>query len=399
MNTQEIILKHVCPGLGCGIALIMFCSPLPAVLRANRAKSLGELNALPFAAMCVNCTAWVFYALLLTDWYIYFGNLPGMLLGLFYVLTCYKFSKEAAQDMLRNLLISAIFLYWLMGFVSMAASLSDAATKTLWGATSVAVLGVYYVAPLSSVAKVIAERDSSSLHWPLCSMNIVNGMLWFAYGLALKDWFVCLPNGIGAGFNVVCLIMCFVFPARRKQQQGQQPGQLLDELNPGANWGALRLQSIARPPPGSPAALAAAAAGGSSGGGGGGGFFDLTQLRWRTSQAFGSFRGGSFLRMLSSSQRSSTADGLAGPAAAGGVAAAGAGGTGTLVSADSSADVGRGLGQEAEGDVAGVKKAGTHVGDVEQAHVVADSSRIGVGDDQQLQQQQACPASVAQQRL
>lgn len=47
--------------------------------------------------MCVNCAAWVFYALLLTDWYIYFGNLPGMLLGMFYVLTCYKFSKEAVS--------------------------------------------------------------------------------------------------------------------------------------------------------------------------------------------------------------------------------------------------------------------------------------------------------------
>lgn len=373
--------------------------------------------------------------------------------------------------MLRNLLIGAIFLYWLMGFVSMAASLSDAATKTLWGATSVAVLGVYYVAPLSSVAKVIAERDSSSLHWPLCTMNIINGMLWFAYGLALKDWFVCLPvrgvcgavrqagvdrraqgawrlrglssvkrrwllcfgccrsaglchvvvshacpaclsaclsssavpaavscpcvlqNGIGAGFNVVCLVMCFVFPARRKQQL-QQPGQLLDELNPGANWGALRLQSIARPPAGSPAAVAAAAAGGS---GGGGGFFDLTQLRWRTSQAVGSFRGGSFLRMLSGSQRSSTADGLAGPAAGG--AAAGAGAAGAVGRFDaavgSSAGVARGLDQEAESDMTGVKKAG--VGDVEQAHVVADSTRNGLGDQQQ-QQQPGAPGA-AQRRL
>jgi hypothetical protein len=100
--------------------------------------------------------------------------------------------------MLRNLLLGAVFLYWLMGLVSMAAFLSPAATKTLWGSTSVAVLGVYYVAPLSSVAKVIAERDSSSLHWPLCMMNIINGMLWFAYGLALKDWFVCLPVSLWA---------------------------------------------------------------------------------------------------------------------------------------------------------------------------------------------------------
>lgn len=100
---------------------------------------------------------------------------------------------QQAQDLLRNLFLAAFLLYWLMGFISMAARLSPAATKTLWGSTSVAVLGVYYVAPLTSVAKVVAERDSSSLHWPLCSMNIINGMLWFAYGLALKDWFISLP--------------------------------------------------------------------------------------------------------------------------------------------------------------------------------------------------------------
>lgn len=131
--------------------------------------------------------------------------------------------------MLRNLLLGAIFLYWLMGFVSMAASLSDAATKTLWGATSVAVLGVYYVAPLSSVAKVIAERDSSSLHWPLCSMNIINGMLWFAYGLALRDWFVCLPvsgcewrccERAGVGIPLYGMLCCKPHNFRSKHAQG-----------------------------------------------------------------------------------------------------------------------------------------------------------------------------------
>jgi hypothetical protein len=51
------------------------------------------------------------------------------------------------------------------------------------GSTAVGVLAIYYAAPLTTVAKVVAERDSSSLHWPLCSMNTVNGLLWFAYGL------------------------------------------------------------------------------------------------------------------------------------------------------------------------------------------------------------------------
>lgn len=48
--------------------------------------------------MAINCASWVFYALLLVDYYIYFGNLPGVLLGTYYVLTCYKFSKEAVSQ-------------------------------------------------------------------------------------------------------------------------------------------------------------------------------------------------------------------------------------------------------------------------------------------------------------
>jgi solute carrier family 50 protein (sugar transporter) len=113
------------------------------------------------------------------------------------VLPCNPSPPFQAQDMLRNIFLGGVFLFWLMGLISIAGSLNASATKTLWGATSVALLGVYYVAPLSSVAKVVAERDSSSLHWPLCMMNIINGMLWFAYGLALRDWFIALPVSRG----------------------------------------------------------------------------------------------------------------------------------------------------------------------------------------------------------
>lgn len=62
------------------------------------------------------------------------------------------------------------------------------------GATAVTVLAVYYVCPLSTVATVIKQRDSSSLHWPLCLMNVVNGCLWFAYGLAVLDYFIFIPK-------------------------------------------------------------------------------------------------------------------------------------------------------------------------------------------------------------
>ncbi len=53
-----------------------------------------------------------------------------------------------------------------------------------------AILVTYYSSPLATLAKVLRQRNSSSLHWALCMMNTINGALWFAYGLAVKDWFI-----------------------------------------------------------------------------------------------------------------------------------------------------------------------------------------------------------------
>jgi len=152
--------------------------------------------------------------------------------------------------------------------------------------------------PMSTLVKVVKERNSASLHWLLCLMNTINGSecpaharcisrglsrlavpgvhgpcsrgskpplppatctcttfaagphargdwhdsgmgpqglrcpcaglwvgpwtcgcaplpltctprpagLWFAYGLAIKDWFITIPNGVGAVFNIICLV-------------------------------------------------------------------------------------------------------------------------------------------------------------------------------------------------
>lgn len=41
MEFLEIFMKHICPAFGAVIALLMFASPLKAVLAANRTKDIG----------------------------------------------------------------------------------------------------------------------------------------------------------------------------------------------------------------------------------------------------------------------------------------------------------------------------------------------------------------------
>lgn len=41
MDFLYIFMNHICPALGAVIALLMFASPMKAVLEANRNKDLG----------------------------------------------------------------------------------------------------------------------------------------------------------------------------------------------------------------------------------------------------------------------------------------------------------------------------------------------------------------------
>jgi len=197
--------------------------------------------------------------------------MSGLLFGWYFTFSCYKFSKDSAQDVMTGIFLATATLFFVVGIVHQACNMGFDAAKTLWcalvsffvcvggwvaaregalgcvfyvlsvalqeaaaggtatpspctlqtpetnppthqptrrGSTAVGVLAIYYVAPLTTMLKVLRQRDSASLNGPLSTMNVINGALWFAYGLAIKDYFIALPNGTGAALNVLCVLLC-----------------------------------------------------------------------------------------------------------------------------------------------------------------------------------------------
>jgi uncharacterized protein with PQ loop repeat len=69
----------------------------------------------------------------------------------------------------------------------------------------------FYGAPLSSIAQVLKERNSASIHiWTMVT-NTANCCFWSAYGVALLDPIIYVPNVLGAllGFAQVALVVLF----------------------------------------------------------------------------------------------------------------------------------------------------------------------------------------------
>eukprot|EP01024_Parvocaulis_polyphysoides_P018369 TRINITY_DN1813_c1_g2_i1.p1 TRINITY_DN1813_c1_g2~~TRINITY_DN1813_c1_g2_i1.p1 ORF type:complete len:270 (-),score=42.54 TRINITY_DN1813_c1_g2_i1:124-912(-) len=213
----------IAPVIGTILANVMFFSPLTAVLQVRQTQTLGELNPLPFPVITANCVGWLLYAVLLKNYFLLFGNLPGALLGIFYSLTCLTYAPQKIRDLMTTTMIifPLIFTVYMFALAKMQAS--EDTTQFAIGIVNNVILVIYYAAPLSVFYKVIHSRDSSSLYFPLVVANTVNGAMWFVYGLlGLGDPFVWVGNGIGTILNVVSIILIFVYPNREKEQSLSQ---------------------------------------------------------------------------------------------------------------------------------------------------------------------------------
>ena len=253
MSAGDIFLKWIFPLLGGFTGLGLFLSPLKAVLKARRERTLGDLyvvflytrtrtplarltvylrlqshaikhrNPLPFTTQTANTAGWIAYAYVIApkdvqaSSMIYWPNQVGFILGLFFSVSCYGLARTKVKD--RQLAILLFFgaIIPFIGAIGTFMRLSQHGLQLLWGFTSNAILLVYYVAPLSTIITVVKTKSAATLYWPIAVMQIANGGLWTGYGLAISDPFVWAPNAVGACTGCILVTLIVVFRERKSK--------------------------------------------------------------------------------------------------------------------------------------------------------------------------------------
>jgi len=118
----------------------------------------------------------------------------------------------------HEIMVVAISSFWLL-LITLVVF-----TQEVWNeSTRILIIGLtvnvnlifFYGAPLSKIATVLETRCSKLIHIPTMICSLLNGSLWFVYGFAVQDYFIAVPNGLGAALGVVQLFFCLVFPRHR----------------------------------------------------------------------------------------------------------------------------------------------------------------------------------------
>lgn len=171
----------------------------------------------------MNCIAWLVYGIQKKDYFIFFGNMSGVILGTFYSLSALvvlaKSSDPNDETRLRKL---ETFLYLgtiYLAIVALIVGLIFTSDQNNMGEIIFASSGnffaiFYYATPLSTIVDIFKTKDSSSLHRPMLIANTINASSWFIYGLfGIQDPFVWAPNGIGASLSVFQLCLTIIYPS------------------------------------------------------------------------------------------------------------------------------------------------------------------------------------------
>jgi uncharacterized protein with PQ loop repeat len=171
----------------------------------------------------VNCIGYTSYGILRKDFYLFFANLPGLCLAVFYSLVAISLlaKSETKRDTDKmNLVIGGLLFgiaFWCIFGMAAGMAFENTANPRAHAATMIGLTAcvfsiIYYTAPLTTAMTVISTKNAESLYAPMIIVNFINALLWSLYGLVgINQPAVWVPNMIGLFLAVFQLGLVFKY--------------------------------------------------------------------------------------------------------------------------------------------------------------------------------------------
>ncbi|ESW11093.1 hypothetical protein PHAVU_008G001100 [Phaseolus vulgaris] len=212
--------------LGNVISFLVFLAPVPTFYRIYKKKSTESFQSLPYLVALFSSMLWLYYAWLKKDAVLLITiNLFGCVIEIIYIILYIIYATRDA----RNLTIK---LFSAMNLGSFALILV-VTNFIVHGPLRVQVLGwicvsvsvSVFAAPLSIVAQVVRTKSVEFMPFNLSFTLTLSAIMWFGYGLFLKDICIALPNVLGFVLGLLQMLLYTIY------RKGNKKGNTM-EKNP-----------------------------------------------------------------------------------------------------------------------------------------------------------------------
>ncbi|KAM3223786.1 hypothetical protein ACQJBY_057267 [Aegilops geniculata] len=213
--------------LGNVISFSSLLAPIPTFYRIFKSKSTEGFQSVPYVVALFSAMLWIFYALVKTGEGLLISiNAAGCVIETVYIVMYLVYAPRKAKIFTAKIVVllniagfGLIFLLTLFAF---------------HGETRVVSLGwicvgfsvCVFVAPLSIIGRVIKTKSVEYMPFTLSLTLTLSAIVWFLYGLLIKDKYVALPNVLGFTFGVIQMVL-YVFymnktPVASEAKEGKE---------------------------------------------------------------------------------------------------------------------------------------------------------------------------------
>ncbi|OIW17783.1 hypothetical protein TanjilG_06468 [Lupinus angustifolius] len=195
------------------ISFMVFLSPIPTFYQIYKKKTSEGYQSLPYVVALLSAMLWIYYALVKKDAALLLItiNTFGIVVESSYLaLFLFYASKKARLSTIKLLLLLNVFGYGAMLLATLFLSK---------GRTRLAIIGwiclvfniSVFAAPLFIMKKVITTRSVEYMPFTLSFFLTINAVMWFFYGLFLRDYYIALPNTLGFLFGIVQMVLYLMY--------------------------------------------------------------------------------------------------------------------------------------------------------------------------------------------
>ncbi|MCL7032001.1 hypothetical protein MKW94_002255 [Papaver nudicaule] len=200
------------------IVSIMVClAPLLTFYQIYKKKETGGFKSTPYLFALCSAMFWIYYAFLKTDAILLITiNTAGCVMETIYITMFLIYAPKNAR--IKTMRILGLLNFGLFSVILILTMLLAKVLTRLKivGWLCVAFSACVFAAPLSVLRLVRKTKSVEFMPFSLSLFLTLSAILWFFYGLLLKDLYVALPNVAGFVFGIVQMVMYAIYRNKKK---------------------------------------------------------------------------------------------------------------------------------------------------------------------------------------
>ncbi|KAK0574550.1 hypothetical protein LWI29_025322 [Acer saccharum] len=199
------------------ISFLVFLAPVSTFYRIFKRKTTDSFQCLPYLVALFSSMLWLYYAMVKGNAFLLITiNSFGCVVETIYIAMFIAYApienRKLALKILFSMNIGAFTLILLVTHFLLKGNLQVIVIGWICVGFSVCV----FAAPLSIVAHVIRTKSVEFMPFNLSFFLTISAIMWFGYGISLKDIHIALPNVIGFVLGLLQMILYMFYKNIRK---------------------------------------------------------------------------------------------------------------------------------------------------------------------------------------